>query len=39
MALIINANLERFLKAGETNKLDDSNREERSELLMNFSLS
>lgn len=39
MALIINANLERSLKTGETNKLDNDNREERSELLMNFSLS
>lgn len=38
-ALIINANLERSLKTGETNKLDNDNREERSELLMNFSLS
>jgi len=37
--LIIMANLERFLKTGETNKLNSNNiGEERSELLINFAL-
>ena len=37
--LIIMANLERFLKTGETNKLNSNNiGEERSELLINFGL-